>query len=163
AISIADYAKATSDTGAAGLAVELENAAARALPQFSNGYWSYYQLPADPSPVNYQDYVVQLLQALARRDDRFAGAAGEFAQFGTAPPMFHLANAGVGGVSFWVSKPSTVRISALGGVRRLSVSGGWHTVSFRLPSRAGIFPVTIHATDWNGNSASVQALPIVHV
>ena len=76
AISLADYAKATSDSGAAGLAAALQSAAARALPSFSNGYWSYYQLPADPSPVNYQDYVVQLLQTLARRDDRFAGAAG---------------------------------------------------------------------------------------
>ena len=48
-------------------------------------------------------------------------------------------------------------------MRRLSVGGGWHTVSFALPSRAGIFPVTIHATDWVGNCAAVDALPIVHV
>jgi hypothetical protein len=163
AISLSDYAKATSDTGATTLAASLQNAAARALPQFSNGFWSYYQLPADPSPVNYQDYVVQLLQTLAKRDDRFATAATQFAEFGTTPPAFRLANAGVGGVTFWVSKPSTVRVAALGGLRTLSVGGGWHTVSFALPSRAGIFPVTIHATDWKGNSASVDALPIVHV
>jgi hypothetical protein len=163
AISLSDYAKATSDTGATTLAESLQNAAARALPEFSNGFWSYYQLPADPSPVNYQDYVVQLLQTLARRDDRFATAASEFAQFGTTPPAFRLANAGVGGVTFWVSKPSTVRVAALGGLRTLFVGGGWHTVSFSLPQRAGIFPVTIHATDWKDNSASVDALPIVHV
>jgi hypothetical protein len=163
AISLSDYAKATSDTGATTLAATLQNAAARALPEFSNGFWSYYQLPADPSPVNYQDYVVQLLQTLARRDDRFTTAAAQFEQFGTTPPAFRLANAGVGGVTFWVSKPSTVRITAIDGLRTLSVAGGWHTVSFALPSRAGIFPVTIHATDWKGNSASVDALPIVHV
>jgi hypothetical protein len=163
AISLSDYANATSDTGATTLAESLQNAAARALPQFSNGFWSYYQLPADPSPVNYQDYVVQLLQTLARRDDRFASAATQFDQFGKTPPAFRLATAGVGGVTFWVSKPSTVRVAALGGLRTLFVSGGWHTVSFGLPSRAGIFPVTIHATDWKGNSASVDALPIVHV
>jgi D-glucuronyl C5-epimerase C-terminus len=163
AISLADYAKAVSDAGASAFATGLENAAARALPEFNNGFWSYYQLPADPSPVNYQDYVVQLLQTLAKRDDRFAPAATQFGQFGTTPPVFRLANAGVGGVTFWVSKPSTVRVAALGGLRTLSVGGGWHTVSFALPKRAGIFPVTIHATDWEGNSASVDALPIVHV
>jgi hypothetical protein len=163
AISLSDYGKATSDTGAITLAESLQNAAARALPQFSNGFWSYYQLPADPSPVNYQDYVVQLLQTLAKRDDRFANAATQFEQFGTTPPSFRLANAGVGGVTFWVSKPSTVRVAAVGGLRTLFVAGGWHTVSFALPSRAGVFPVTIHATDWKGNSASVDALPIVHV
>jgi hypothetical protein len=163
AISLGGYAKATSEDGAATLAAALQNAAARALPSFSSGYWSYYQLPADPSPVNYQDYVIQLLQSLAHRDDRFAQPATEFASFATTPPAFKLADAGVGSVTFWVSKPSTVRVAALGGVRRLSVGGGWHTVSFALPKRAGIFPVTIHATDWKGNSASVQALPIVHV
>ena len=141
----------------------LQNAASRALPSFSNGYWSYYQLPADPSPVNYQDYVVGLLQTLARRDDRFGPAATQFSAFQTTPPTFKLANAGVGSVTFWVSKPSTVHVSALGAERGLSVGGGWHTVSFGLPRRAGIFPVRIRATDWRGNSASIDALPIVHV
>jgi hypothetical protein len=163
AISLTDYAKAASDSGAAGLAAAFQSSSLHALPLFSNGYWSYYQLPADPSPVNYQDYVTQLLQTLSRRDERFGPAATEFAAFSTTPPAFKLANAGVGSVTFWVSKPSFVRVAALGGVRGISVGGGWHTVSFALPRRAGIFPVTIHATDWKGNSASVDALPIVHV
>ena len=85
AISLADYAKATSDSAAGALATGLQNAASRALPSFSNGYWSYYQLPADPSPVNYQDYVVELLQTLARRDDRFGPAATQFAAFADDP------------------------------------------------------------------------------
>ena len=162
-ISLAAYAKATSDAGAASLATGLENAAARALPSFTSGYWSYYQLPDDPSPVSYQDYVVQLLQTLSRRDDRFAAPAARFASFATTPPRFRLATAGVGAVAFWVSKPSAVRVSSVGRSRQLSVAGGWHTVSWTLPQRAGVFPVSIHATDWEGNSASVEALPIVHV
>ena len=92
----------------------MKTAAARALPSFSTGYWSYYELPGEPSPVSYQNYVVQLLQTLARRDDRFAPAATEFAGFGTKPPAFRLGDAGVGAVTFWVSKPSSVRVSALG-------------------------------------------------
>jgi hypothetical protein len=163
AISLADYAKAENDEAAATLVDGLKAAAARALPHFSTGYWSYYALPAELSDVHYQDYVIQLLGTLARRDDRFTDAAARFATFSTQPPLFKLANAAVGAVTFWVSKPSSVSVSALGGVRRFSVGGGWHTVSWPLPSRAGIFPVTIHATDWLGNRSAVDALPIVHI
>ena len=163
AISLAGYARLTSNTAAGTLAAELTTAAARALPSFTTGYWSYYELPADPSPVSYQDYVVDLLQTLAKTDQRFGAAASAFARFGTEPPGFRLADAGVGAVSFWVSQPSTVRVSALGSNRWLAVTGGWHTVAWQLPAQAGIFNVTIHATDWAGNAASIEALPIVRV
>ncbi len=163
AISLADYAKSTSDADAAALAASMQTAAAHALPSFSTGYWSYYALPYDLSPLSYQSYVVQLLQTLARKDDRFATAATTFASFDSDAPSFKLADAGVGAVTFWISKPASVNVSALGGVRSLSLGGGWHTVSFALPSRPGVFPVSIHATDWAGNSARVDTLPIVHV
>ena len=98
----------------------LKAAAARALPSFSTGYWSYYALPADVSDVHYQDYVTELLGILARRDDRFTAAAAEFASFRDQPPRFRLASAGVGQVTFWVSKPATVSVSAIGGARRFA-------------------------------------------
>jgi hypothetical protein len=162
-ISLASYAKSTSDSQAAALAANMKQAAARALPSFHTQYWSYYQLPHEPSPQSYQAYVVQLLQSLSPSDPRFAAAATQFGGFETQPPAFKLADSASGAVHFWVSKPSTVRIAALGGERRLSVNGGWHTVSWKLPAHAGIFPVTIHATDWAGNAASANALPIVRV
>ncbi len=163
AISVADYAAAESDRKAAALADALRNAAAKALPEFDTGYWTYYSLPANPSPLDYQEYVVQLLQRLAKSDTRFATAATRFAAYDTEGPAFKLADAGPGAVAFWISKPATVRISALGEVRRFGVAGGWHTVSWRLPPRAGIYPVAIHATDWAGNASAVDALPIVRV
>jgi hypothetical protein len=163
ALSLADYAKTAANTEAGALAEALKTAAARALPSFSTGYWSYYALPGDISNVHYQDYVAQLLGILARRDGRFTAAAAEFASFRTRPPQFRLGSAGVGQVTFWISKPSSIRISALGSERRFSAGGGWHTVSWPLPSRPGIFPVSIRATDWVGNSTSVDALPLVHV
>ena len=162
-ISLANYAKLSSDSQAATLAASMKQAAARALPSFNSGFWSFYQLPDEPSPQSYQEYVIQLLQSLSKSDLRFAAAATEFAGFESQPPAFKLAGSAPGSVSFWVSKPSSVRVEALGGERAFSVSGGWHTVSWALPSRAGIFPVTIHATDWAGNDASVAALPIVRV
>ncbi len=163
AISLADYAKLSGESQAAALAASMKEAAARALPSFNDGFWSYYELPDEPSPQSYQEYVIQLLQSLSASDPRFAAAAASFAGFESRPPAFKLAGSAAGAVSFWVSKPSSVRVDALGGERAFSVSGGWHTVSWALPSRAGIFPVTIHATDWAGNVASVAALPLVRV
>ena len=162
-ISLASYAKATSDSQAAALAASMKEAAARALPSFHTPYWSYYEIPREPSPQSYQAYVIQLLQSLAKSDARFAAGATEFGAFEIQPPAFKLADSQAGAVHFWVSKPATVQIVALGGERRISVDGGWHTVAWKLPARAGIFPVTIHATDWAGNAASMNALPIVRV
>ena len=54
----------------------MQRAAAATLPRFDTGYWSYYALPHDPSPLDYHEYVVQLLQRLKSADPRFADAAG---------------------------------------------------------------------------------------
>jgi len=161
-ISLASYAAASSNRQAASLSKSLRDAAAKALPLFEAGAWSYYALPNDLSPLDYQEYVVELLQTLAKSDPRFSSAASRFASYQTQPPRFELANAGPGAVEFWVSKPSSVRVSALGGVQQLSVAGGWHVVSWD-PGHAGVFPVRLEATDWAGNSTSAEALPIVRV
>ncbi len=162
-ISLAEYARAASNPSAARLAASLRGAAAKALGRFDSGYWTYYSLAHDPSPIDYQEYVVQLLRTLSKSDPRFASAATRFATYQAQPPLFRLANAGGGSLEFWVSKPSTVRVSALGAVRELALDGGWHLVSLSLPGHAGIFPVRLEATDWAGNSASAEALPIVRV
>lgn len=161
-ISLGSYADVSSNTHAASLAAELERSAAKALPLFDTGYWTYYSLGGDPSPLDYQEYVVELLRTLASRDPRFAAAAARFGAYQSQPPLFKLANAGPGGVKFWLSKPGSVSVSALGSARRLAVSGGWHTVLWR-PRHAGIFPVQLRATDWAGNTSSAEALPIVRV
>jgi len=162
-LSLQAYSGASEDAGAASLASKLEAGAAAALGHFDTGYWSLYALPDDPSPVAYQDYVVQLLHRLASADPRFAAAATRFASYRTQAPAFKLASTGPGAVKFWVSKPSTVTVSALGSSRRLAVSGGWHSVGWTLPKRAGIWEVHVSARDWVGNSAAIEALPIVKV
>ncbi len=162
AISLASYATTSGNAQAGALATSMRDAAARALPRFDTGYWTYYSLAGDPSPLSYQTYVVQLLQTLARTDPRFAAAATRVAAYQTQPPQFRLAPGGVGEVEFWVSKPSSVRVSALGSVQRLAVDGGWHVVAWD-PGHAGVYPVRLSATDWAGNSASGVALPIVRV
>ena len=94
---------------AAALAARMQTAAAATLPSFDTGYWTYYSLPHEPSPLDYQQYVVQLLKKLAPADPRFADAAVRFGAYEQQPPAFQVANAGLGTVRFWLSKPATVR------------------------------------------------------
>ena len=164
-VSLRDYATATEDTAAATLATRMQNAAAATLPRFDTGYWTYYSLARDPSPLDYQQYVVQLLAKLSPSDPRFAAARTRIAAYATQPPAFMVANAtALGALRLWVSKPSTVQIdSATGPTRRISLAGGWTTIAGKEPTRPGVYPVRVTATDWAGNHASFEALPVIRV
>ena len=162
-ISLQSYATASGDTQAQTLAARMQNAAAASLGRFDTGYWSYYALPREPSPTDYHHYVVQLLTKLKAADPRFADAATRFAAYEKEPPAFQLANGGVGQVRFWLSKPATVvAVTSAGPPKRLALLGGWHTFTWQ-PKRAGVYPVHITATDWNGHTFAVDAPPIVRV
>jgi hypothetical protein len=162
-ISLQAYAQASGDTSAQALATRMQNAAASMLPRFDTGYWSYYALPSEPSPVDYHTFVVQLLTKLAKTDPRFAAPAARFKAYEHEPPAFQLANGGVGQVRFWLSKPATVRATTNAGPSKtLSLLQGWHTLTWT-PKAAGVYPVHIAATDWLGNKTQFDAPPIVHV
>src|SRR5205823_13419426 len=121
----------------------MQQAAAATLPRFDSGYWTDYSLTGDPSPLDYQEYVVQLLRKLAPSDVRFADAATRIAAYEKQPPAFQVANADLGAVDFWLSKPSTVQLSTgAGPTKRLSLDGGWHTVKWPLPKRPGAYGVS---------------------
>jgi hypothetical protein len=161
-ISLQSYATTAEDATAAALATRMQRAAAATLPRFDTGYWSYYALPHDPSPLDYHEYVVQLLQRLKSADPRFADAAVRFASYEKQPPAFQLASGSLGALTFWISKPSTVSVvTGAGPSRRVSLDGGWHTLSWGVPKRAGAYPIHVTATDSAGNHASFDALPIV--
>jgi len=162
-ISLQSYAAAASDAQASALASRMQNAAAAMLPRFDTGYWSYYSLADDPSPPDYHHYVVQLLTKLAASDPRFADAAVRFAAYERQPPAFQLANAGVGQVRFWLSKPATITaVTPAGPSKRLALLDGWHTLTWQ-PRRPGVYPVHITAIDWNGNRTQLDTLPIIRV
>ena len=162
-ISLEDYASVAEDDAAAALAKRMQNAAAATLPRFDTGYWSYYSLPHEPSPPDYQTFVVSLLKKLGPTDPRFAAAATRFASYQHQPPAFQLANAGVGQIRFWLSKPATVTATTSAGPsKRLALLDGWHTLTWS-PTNAGVFPVHVVATDWAGNTSSFDPLPIVRV
>jgi len=163
-ISLQSYAQDANDAGAAALASRMEHAAAAMLPRFDTGYWTYYSLAHDPSPLDYQDYVVQLLTKLRSADPRFATAASRIGAYQHQPPAFMVADGPLGSLRFWLSKPATVTVvSAAGPSRRLGLGGGWHTVGWPEPRRVGVYPVQLTAVDWAGNRATFQPLPIVRV
>ncbi len=163
-LSLETYANAASDSAAATLASQLEQAAAATVSRFDTGYWTYYSLGGGPTPLSYQRFVVQLLHKLAPDDPRFAEAAVRFAAYLQQPPAFRLANASPGALRFWLSKPAVVTASTSAGRSvRVSLRGGWHTLRWNEPKRAGFYPVHLTAVDWAGNRASFDALPIVQV
>ncbi|HJU35877.1 MAG TPA: D-glucuronyl C5-epimerase family protein [Gaiellaceae bacterium] len=162
-LSLETYAKATGDSAAAALASRLEQAAAATVSRFDTGYWTDYSLGGGPSPLSYQKFIVELLHRLAPEDPRFAEAAARFAAYLREPPAFKLANAPVGALRFWLSKPATVTVSTPGRTVRLGLHAGWHTVHLHEPKRPGFRRVHVTAVGWAGNRASFDALPIVRV
>jgi D-glucuronyl C5-epimerase C-terminus len=161
-LSLESYAAAAEDDDAAALAARMQSAAAATLPSFDTGYWTYYSLPHEPSPLDYQRYVVQLLKQLSPADPRFAAAATRIGAYEHQPPAFKIANAALGALRFWLSKPATVEVNtAAGPTKRLALGDGWHTLTWPEPKRPGVYPVHVTAVDWAANRASFDALPIV--
>jgi hypothetical protein len=160
-LSLQAYATASGDTAAGALAKRMANAAYASLPRFDTGYWSYYSLPNEPSPVTYHQFVVSLLKKLAALDPRWSADATRFAAYEKEPPAFQLENSGVGQVRFWLSKPATVRLTSNAGpTKTLSLNGGWKTVTYT-PRQPGIYPVHVVASDWLGNKTTFDTLPVV--
>ena len=163
-VSLQSYAEVTGDAEAGALAARMRTAAAATISRFDSGYWTYYALPGDWSPLDYQQYVVQLLKRLAPTDARFASAATRFAAYAKQPPAFKVMNGSLGALRFWLSKPAAVTATtAAGPTKRLSLSGGWHTLVWSEPKRAGFYGVHVSAVDWAGNRTAFDTLPIVRV
>jgi hypothetical protein len=161
-LSLQSYAVAAEDPTATALALRLQRSAAATLSKFDTGYWTYYSLPREPSPPDYQQYVIQLLKKLAPVDTRFADAAARFDAYQHQPPAFKLVNGGLGTLRFWLSKPASVSVTtAAGPAKRVTLGDGWHSLSWKEPARAGVYPIHVSSVDWSGNRASFDALPIV--
>jgi hypothetical protein len=163
-VSLQTYAQATGDAVAASLAARMQQAAAATVARFDTGYWTYYSLAGNPSPLSYQKFVVQLLHKLAPSDPRFAQAADRFAAYLRQPPAFKLATASAGSLRFWLSKPASVSAwTPAGRSVRLSLDDGWHTFHWGEPKHPGFYAVHLTAVDYAGNRTSFEALPIVRV
>jgi D-glucuronyl C5-epimerase-like protein len=163
-VSLQSYAVQAEDNDAGSLAARMQRSAAATLARFDTGYWTYYALPNDPSSLDYQRFVVQLLRKLSSVDARFADASTRIGNYEKEPPAFRLENGSLGSLRFWLSKPATVQANTgAGPTRRVTLAAGWHTFGWAEPKRPGIYAVHVTAVDASGNKASFDALPIVRV
>ena len=125
-ISVGDYAQISGNTGAAGLAAQLQATAEALLPQFDTGFWSLYSLGGGEAPLSYHDYVVQLLRRLAARtgDTTWSDAATKFQSYETQAPVLKPSPAADRrsgrGADRHLSRPAG-RLSRHGHVRLLAV------------------------------------------
>lgn len=175
AVAIRDYAQIAEDTRARSLADAMTGAARAMLPRLDTGYWTLYSIGGAEQTRGYHDYVIFLLGRLKTqtKDAFWSDAATRFESYATQPPIFRTgppAAAAAPGkkdkatlkFSFWLSKASSVVVRVGSGRRNLSLSHGWHTLTWPLRrSRPGVFSVTVHARPIAGPTASTRLLPLV--
>ncbi|HEV3407255.1 MAG TPA: D-glucuronyl C5-epimerase family protein [Gaiellaceae bacterium] len=167
-LSIWAYAEIAADSGATALGDRMEASAKSLFPRFDTGYWSRYSLGND-SDLHYHQYVVSLLNTLARRtaDEFWAGKAARFQLYLEQPPLFRVGRVptlypvpaegfrDVARVAYWVSKPSRVVVTVGGQRFSGAVGGGWHRFVWQPGRRpAGDYAVRISAVDLAGNRAT---------
>ena len=184
-ISLGDYAQISGNTGAAGLAAQLQSAAETLLPKFDTGYWSLYSLNGKEAPFGYHDYVVTLLKKLASRssDETWSDFATKFQSYETEAPKLNPSVASAADsraepiviypdpqdgylddarFTFWLSKLSTVTIHAGGHTASVELGHGTQTISWWPGLRApGTYYPYLTATDAAGNSTKVSLRQVV--
>ncbi len=178
AISIGDYAQIRQNTGAAGLAAELQAAAQALLPKFDTGYWSLYSLDGNESPLSYHDYVVSLLKRLATRtgSTTWSDFATRFQSYEDQPPVLKPSAAAMPDpaasiviypdpqdgyldtvtFSFWLSKLSTVTLHAGGRAQSFDLAHGSRSIVWSPGRRAaGTYYPYLTVVDAAGNTTRV--------
>jgi len=172
AISLADYGELAGDAAASAYANRLLAAAKAMLPRFDTGHWSRYSLHVE-SDLHYQDFVISLLNVLAKRtgDAFWQAAADRFSAYETQPPLMTAPTVsrtavpvpqdGVRDdlvVRFYLSKPAKVALVVDGkAVDGYRWHGGWNT--FRWSPRklaAGTHALRLVAADAAGNPGATD-------
>jgi hypothetical protein len=184
-ISIGDYAQISGNTGAAGLAAQLQATAQALLPQFDTGFWSLYSLAGKEAPLSYHDYVVSLLTKLANRtgDTTWSDFATKFKSYEAQAPVVKPTLAAVADATaapiviypdpqdgyldtatftFWLSKLSRVTLHAGGTTQTAELGHGTKSIVWSPGRRAaGTYYPYLTATDAAGNTTKVPLRQVV--
>jgi hypothetical protein len=177
ALSLSEYGSTAGDGAATALAQRLLGAAKTFFPRFDTGDWSLYELRGPYAPLDYEQYVTNLLAKLgAQTQDPFwTGAAARFKAYlgaprvaeGTAPPTLYpqpqdgfLDSASI---PITLSQKSSLTVTIGGKVLTYRFSGGAHTITWAPPATLapGTYPVTVSAISYVGRRSTVQLAPIV--
>lgn len=132
------------------------------LPRYDTGGWSRYSQYTDSSFAYHEllrGFLAQLctrLENAGQDGDPFCRYAGQFLLDVRRDPVIEIRGGWRGRLRFTLDKPATVTVVVSRGafVRRVStgMSSGPHTIAV---GRRGTFRVSISATDYAGNSATV--------
>ncbi|MFN2628020.1 MAG: D-glucuronyl C5-epimerase family protein [Gaiellaceae bacterium] len=173
-VSLNDYAQATGDANAAGLAASMTVAAQALLPRFDTGYWSLYSLGGAEAPLEYQKFVTQLLVKLAQQtqDPVWQDAATRFYAYVKEPPQIGPTPLGApvtlypkpadnfldaARVTFTLSKRSRVTLAAGGVAVSATLNRGTQTLTWKPGTLApGSYTGQLTAVDLAGNKSTVQ-------
>jgi hypothetical protein len=178
-LSLASFARQSGDQQAVSLASALTASAKALLPRFDSGFWSYYSLARDESQLDYQTYVITLLRQLAAQtgDPIWSDYADRFEGYLRQPPKLTAdpkppptvypvpADGYRDSVSFafWLSKLSTVTLSAGGDKLTAVLAHGYHVLTWSPgPLPPGIYHPQLSARDLAGNVTTVPT-PAVEI
>lgn len=176
AVSIHEYARRAKDRDAARVAKKMLRAAGATLPHFDTGSWSTYALGGRDASLGYQTFVTSLLWKAARIDAAWRPAAVRFRDYLRKPPeikrgkrpaiVYPLPADGFrdhATISFWLSKPATVKLLVAGETHTAWFGSGWQRMAWWPQRRPpGRYALHLVATDRVGNTSKrrLQSVPV---
>ncbi len=175
AVSLRDYADLSGDTAPGALSDALRAAVTKALPRVDTGYWTRYAIGGAEESLGYHDFVITILGRLRTqtKDAFWSDLATRFRGYETQPPSFEAGAPAAPVVeakqgqatfklSFWLSKQSSVVVRVGSARRSLSMTNGWHYLTWQVPrTRSAVFPVAVDASPIAGPRASASLSPLV--
>jgi cell division septation protein DedD len=179
-LSLQSYAAAAHDPDAAALATRMLASARGLLGRFDTGDWSRYELGGGYAKRSYQEFVTELLGKLAdaTEDPFWQDAATRFVNYTYEPPEVTQDGPPDPPVAYprpldgWLdtvsipitlSKKASLTLVVAGHVLTYSKQArGAHVLTWKPgPDVApGTYPVTVHARDFEGRSASYPLEPV---
>ena len=176
-LSLREYGRISGDSGASALAGRLESAAKALLPRFDTGDWSLYELRGYHAPLEYEQYVTDLLRKLAAltTDPYWVDAAQRFQDYlgapkieeGPPPPTIYPQPQDgwldAAQIPITLSQRSSLIVSIGSKTLTYRLGRGTHTLTWTPPATLapGTYPVTISGVSYVGRRSTVHLAPIV--
>jgi hypothetical protein len=176
-LSLREYADATGDAAATALADRMNATAQALLPQFDTGDWSLYELGGFYAAKDYQLFVTQLLQKLAKQtaDPFWIDAYGRFRSYYYDPPAVTQPVPAApiypqpldgfldtAQIQIVLSQRASVTLAIGGKITTYRLQRGAQTLTWTPPEgmAPGTYPVSVAAKNYAGRSKTFKLAPL---
>ena len=177
-LSLVEYANATQDEAAVGLAQQLAATARVLFPRFDTGDWSRYQLGGAYATREYQKFVTDLLAKLAKQtqDPFWAATAQRFHAYYYDPPQVTQPAPppaiwpqpadgwlDVAPITITLSMRASVTLAVGGNISTYKLGAGTRTLNWTPPPglAPGTYPARVAVKSYAGNKATYALAPVV--